>query len=217
MSVAIIDCGSGNLRSAAKAFEKVATANTGPIYVTKCPDRVIKADHIVLPGVGAFPDFKRGLNSLPGLTEALEEQVIHRGRPFLGICIGMQLMADIGYEHSPTTGLGWLGGSVSKIEQGRQSSDENLLKIPHMGWNTLSLNLPDHPFFNGIKNGSYLYFVHSFHLKLEKQENVLATTDYGGALTAIAGRDNIIGTQFHPEKSQGLGLKMIQNFLAWRP
>lgn len=216
MSLAIIDCGSGNLKSAAKAFEKMSAGSLREIHVTKCPDLVSKSDQIVLPGVGSFPDFKKGLSSIPGLRESLEEQVMKRGKPFMGICVGMQLMADMGYEYSMTSGLGWLPGEVSKIDPNQKSSEVNL-KVPHMGWNSLSFKDSTHPCLNGIEHGSYVYFVHSFHLRLKQETDLIATTQYGDMLTAIAGRDNIIGTQFHPEKSQEIGLRLIKNFLAWRP
>ena len=218
MSVAIIDCGSGNLRSAAKAFEKMATKTTGPVYVTKCPDVVAKADFIVLPGQGAFPNVKKGLDSIPGLRESLKEQVVDCGKPFLGICVGMQLMADVSHEYVPTDGLGWVPGEVSKIDPNRYLKKEDKpLKVPHMGWNAVTIYDSGHPVLNNIDNGSYFYFVHSFQLTVEKKNHLIATTDYGIMITAVVGRDNMIGTQFHPEKSQGVGLRLIQNFLAWRP
>ena len=218
MSVAIIDCGSGNLRSAAKAFEKMATKTTGPVYVTKCPDVVAKANFIVLPGQGAFPNVKKGLDSIPGLRESLKEQVVDCGKPFLGICVGMQLMADVSHEYMPTDGLGWLPGEVSKIDPNRYlKSEDKPFKVPHMGWNAVTIYDLDHPVLNNIDNGSYFYFVHSFQLKVKKKNHLIATADYGVMITAVVGRDNMIGTQFHPEKSQGMGLRLIQNFLTWCP
>jgi imidazole glycerol-phosphate synthase subunit HisH len=214
--VAIIDYGSGNLHSAAKAFERAARDHDVPssIDVTSDPKAVAGADRIVLPGVGAFADCKRGLDTVPGMRAALEETVRHKSRPFLGICVGMQLMATRGLEHEITDGLGWLAGDVAPIEPSDRS-----LKIPHMGWNTLNVTQP-HALLDGIEtgaNGLHAYFVHSYHFRAADRSVVVAETDYGGPVTAIAGRDNIAGTQFHPEKSQALGLKLIANFLKWTP
>jgi glutamine amidotransferase len=215
-SVAIIDYGAGNLRSAANAFERVA-AERGKgdvITVTADPDLVRKADRIMLPGVGAFADCKAGLDAVPGMVEALEERVIRGGVPFLGVCVGMQLLASEGREKVVTQGLGWIAGAVEKIAP----SDPGL-KIPHMGWNTISSTRP-HVLLDGIETGEkglHAYFVHSYHLRTDDAAHRVATTDYGGALTACVGRDNIFGTQFHPEKSQALGLKLIENFLGWTP
>jgi len=216
MSVAIIDYGSGNLHSAHKAFERAArdAGLSSDIIVTADPEKVRKADRIVLPGVGAFADCKRGLAETQGMIEALEEAVIGGGRPFLGICVGMQLLATCGREHETTPGLGWIPGEVVAL-----TPDDPALKIPHMGWNTVDAD-PAHPLFKGIstgKDGLHAYFVHSYHLKPDTKSMILATTDYGGAVTAAAGRDNIVGTQFHPEKSQKLGLGLIGNFLRWHP
>lgn len=218
MSVAIIDYGSGNLRSAAKAFAWAADRNGGgeSVAVTSDPDDLIRADHIVLPGVGAFADCKRGLDSVSGMREALEEQVIRRGKPFLGICVGMQLMADTGHEHRVTAGFGWLPGKVVAIAPS-DGPDGRPLKVPHMGWNQLTPRSDNHPVLDGLNDGSHVYFVHGFHLLAEQDAHCLATTDYGQAVTAVVGRDNIVGTQFHPEKSQAVGLRLIGNFLAWRP
>jgi imidazole glycerol-phosphate synthase subunit HisH len=205
--VAIIDYGSGNLHSAAKAFERAARESSRP-------EVVAEADRIVLPGVGAFADCKRGLDALPGMRSALEEVVREFARPFLGICVGMQLLADRGLEHVVTEGLGWIGGEVRILEPG-----DRTLKIPHMGWNTLDAHR-EHPLLAGIRtggNGLHAYFVHSYQLVPADRSSVLAETDYGGPVTAMIARDNIVGTQFHPEKSQALGLKLIANFLAWRP
>jgi len=214
--VAIIDYGSGNLHSAAKAFERAAREGqaASEILVTADAKLVAAADRIVLPGVGAYADCKAGLAAVDGMIETIEEVVIRKGRPFLGICVGMQLMATRGLEFGETAGLGWIGGDVTAIEPA-----DATLKIPHMGWNTLDVR-NDHPLLAGIAtgpNGLHAYFVHSFHLKAANQRNVLAETDYGGPVTAMVGRDNMAGTQFHPEKSQTLGLKLIANFLAWRP
>ena len=216
MTTAIIDYGSGNLHSAQKAFERAARESgaTGDIVVTNDPQAIRLADRVVLPGVGAFADCRRGLLALPGLYQALEEAVIERGRPFLGICVGMQLMAARGLEHGETSGLDWIGGDVVAIEP-----RDPALKIPHMGWNTLDLAHP-HPLFDGVATGEkglHAYFVHSYHLVPARAEHVLATTDYGAPLTAAVARDNMVGVQFHPEKSQRLGLALIANFLRWRP
>lgn len=214
--VAIIDYGSGNLHSAAKAFERAAQESgaDASIAVTASPDEVRAADRVVLPGVGAFADCKAGLDALPGMADALEESVRRKGRPFLGICVGAQLTAERGLEFRVTHGLGWIAGDVTAIEPG-----DPALKIPHMGWNTLSL-VNRHPLLAGIPvgpDGLHAYFVHSFHLVTPDRAALVAETDYGGPVTAMVGKDNIAGTQFHPEKSQTLGLKLIANFLAWRP
>ncbi|QYO76844.1 imidazole glycerol phosphate synthase subunit HisH [Devosia salina] len=215
-SVAIIDYGAGNLRSAAKAFERVA-AERGlgdVITVTADPDMVRAADRIMLPGVGAFADCMAGLKAVSGMIEVLDERVIKGGVPFLGVCVGMQLLASEGREKVVTQGLGWIPGAVEKI-----APSDPALKIPHMGWNTISVTRP-HALLEGIEtgpNGLHAYFVHSYHLKTDDPAHTIATTDYGGALTACVGRDNIFGTQFHPEKSQALGLKLIENFLGWTP
>lgn len=214
--VVIIDYGSGNLHSAAKAFERAAreSGTDARIDVSSNPAAVLAADRIVLPGVGAFADCKRGLDAVAGLREALETTVRRHGRPFLGICVGMQLLADRGLEHVTTDGLGWIGGEVRLLTP----SDPHL-KIPHMGWNTLSVQRP-HPVLAGIDTGPsglHAYFVHSYHLAAADPDVIIATTDYAQSVTAMVGRDNIVGTQFHPEKSQRLGLHLIANFLAWRP
>jgi glutamine amidotransferase len=216
MITAIVDYGSGNLHSALKAFERAArdTPVAADIRVTNDPDIVRRADRIVLPGVGAFADCRRGLLALPGLYDGLREAAIDRGRPFLGICVGMQLMATRGLEHGETPGLDWISGDVAEIVPAGPS-----LKIPHMGWNTLSLTRA-HPVFEGVPTGDdglHAYFVHSFQLLPASFEQVLATTDYGASLTAAVARDNLVGTQFHPEKSQRLGLSLIANFLRWAP
>lgn len=216
MQVAIIDYGSGNLHSAGKAFERAAreAGINAVIAVTPDPEIVAAADRIVLPGVGAYADCRAGLEAVGGMIEALRESVIARGRPFLGICVGTQLMAERGLEKQVTPGLGWIGGDVVKIEP-----DDPSLKIPQIGWNTLS-PLRTHPLLDGIPTGSdgwHAYFVHSYHIAATNPQEVIATTDYGGPVTAIVGRDNMVGTQFHPEKSQKLGLKLIANFLGWKP
>ena len=216
MKTVIIDYGSGNLHSAHKAFERAAADNgiKVDIVVSSRPEDVAKADHIVLPGVGAFKDCRNGLMAVDGMREALQQRVITGGFPFLGICVGMQLMATRGLEHDVTEGLGWIAGDVKHIEPSDPS-----LKVPHMGWNTLKVHA-DHPVLQGIETGEaglHAYFVHSYHLQCTLPEDLIATADYGGAVTAMAGYDNLVGTQFHPEKSQALGLRLIANFLRWKP
>jgi glutamine amidotransferase len=213
MIVAIVDYGSGNLRSAAKAFERAAGENeiSAEVRVTTKPELVAAADHLVLPGVGAFAECRRGLSVAPGLDAALHEAVIVRGRPFLGICVGMQLMAERGREFETTEGLGWIGGEVVAIEP--RDPD---LKIPHVGWNEIQPRAA-HPLLVGLGAGAHAYFVHSYHYRLAEPTHLLADTDYGGHLAAIIGRDNLAGTQFHPEKSQEAGLRLVGNFLRWRP
>ncbi|HMO28340.1 imidazole glycerol phosphate synthase subunit HisH [Enterovirga sp.] len=216
MRVAIVDYGSGNLHSAAKAFERAARESDVPaeILVTSDPKAVAAADRIVLPGVGAFADCRRGLDSVGGMVEAMEETVRGRGRPFLGICVGMQLMATRGLEKTITPGLGWIGGDVAAIRP-----DDPALKIPHMGWNTLHPQR-EHPLTDGIElgpNGLHAYFVHSYALQPRDPDDLVAVSAYGGPVTALVARDNMAGTQFHPEKSQTLGLSLIANFLRWRP
>jgi imidazole glycerol-phosphate synthase subunit HisH len=216
MSVAVVDYGSGNLHSAAKAIERAARESNyvGAVTVTRDPDAVAAAERIVLPGVGAFADCKRGLADISGMLDALEDSVQKKGRPFLGICVGMQLMAERGLEHGITEGFGWIEGEVDKI-----SPRDASLKIPHMGWNTLEARR-QHALLEGIPlgpGGLHAYFVHSYQLKPAKAADRVADADYGGTITAVVGRDNIVGTQFHPEKSQRLGLALIANFLKWRP
>jgi imidazole glycerol-phosphate synthase subunit HisH len=213
MTTAIIDYGSGNLCSAAKAFERAAAESgvAGNIIVTSRPDEVAIAERIVLPGVGAFADCRRGLAAVPGLEDALVEAVIGRGRPFLGICVGMQLMAEHGREFETVAGLGWIPGEVVAIEPA-----DPRLKIPHMGWNELSPRAA-HPVLDGLPDGTHAYFVHSFELRPVHPADLLAETDYGGWLVAAVAHDNLVGTQFHPEKSQQAGLRLIANFLRWRP
>lgn len=216
MSIAIIDYGSGNLCSAAKAFERAAETigMDSPVLVTSRPEDVAASHHIVLPGVGAFADCRAGLDAVDGMVEALNEAVIKQGKPFLGICVGLQLLASRGLEHGVTQGLDWISGDVVAIKP-----DDPSLKIPHMGWNTIDVTT-DHPIWQGIPTGPdglHAYFVHSYHLEAANPDHISATSEYGQTLTASVGRDNIIGTQFHPEKSQKLGLALIANFLKWRP
>jgi glutamine amidotransferase len=216
MNVAIVDYGSGNLHSAAKAFERAAheSGHGQPIVVTNDPAVVANADRVVLPGVGAFADCRRGLDAVDGMVAALDQAVRQKGRPFFGICVGMQLLAERGREYEVTEGLGWIPGEVDRITP----SDPGL-KIPHMGWNTLNQIRP-HKLLEGIPvgpQGLHAYFVHSFHLKTAERASLVAQADYGGPVTAIVGRDTAVGTQFHPEKSQRLGLKLIANFLQWKP
>ncbi|ABA03392.1 imidazole glycerol phosphate synthase subunit hisH [Nitrobacter winogradskyi Nb-255] len=216
MTAAIIDYGSGNLHSAAKALECAARGMEGlqRIVVTRDPDVVFRADRVVLPGVGAFADCRRGLDALDGMVQALTEVVRDKARPFLGICVGMQLMATRGKEHVTTDGLGWIAGDVERI-----SPRDESLKIPHMGWNTLD-PAREHPVLEGLPlgpKGRHAYFVHSYHLNAANETDVLARADYGGPVTAIVGKDTAIGTQFHPEKSQRFGLALIANFLRWKP
>jgi glutamine amidotransferase len=217
VTTAIIDYGSGNLHSALKAFERAAreASRAAPdIRVTNDPDVVRRAERVCLPGVGAFRDCRRGLLALAGMNEALREAVIERGRPFLGICVGMQLMATRGLEHGEAPGLDWIAGDVAVI-----APKDPALKIPHMGWNTLKL-AREHALFDGIATGEgglHAYFVHSYQFVPKSSEHIVATADYGEPLTAVIARDNLVGTQFHPEKSQTLGLALIANFLRWRP
>jgi glutamine amidotransferase len=216
MNLAIIDYGSGNLHSAAKAFERAArdSGHDTRVTVTSDPAELRKADRIVLPGVGAFKDCRDGLKAVPGMWEALEDEVLAKAKPFLGICVGMQLMASRGLEHDVAEGFGWIPGDVKPI-----TPREPSFKIPHMGWNTLD-SLRPHALLDGIAlgdNGLHAYFVHSYHLDARDSAHVIATTQHGATITAIVGRDNLAGTQFHPEKSQTLGLKLLANFLKWRP
>lgn len=215
-AVAIIDYGSGNLHSAAKAFERAAreAGHDVAVNITSDPDDVRQADRIVLPGVGAFADCKRGLAGVPGMIDAMTETVFGKGRPFLGICVGMQLMATRGLEYETSEGLDWIKGDVSAIVL-----DDPALKIPHMGWNTLHAGR-GHPLLAGISTGPdgwHAYFVHSYAMKLNDNADLVASTDHGGPVTAIVAKDNLAGTQFHPEKSQKLGLRLITNFLEWKP
>ena len=213
MKVAIIDYGSGNLRSAAKAFERAAAEDgiAVRVEVTNEPEAVARADRLVLPGVGAFADCRRGLAAVPGLEAALRETAITRARPFLGICVGMQLMADRGREFETVAGLGWIAGEVVPI-----APRDPTLKIPHMGWNEIEPRAP-HPLLAGLGAGAHAYFVHSYHFRVTDPTDLVAVTDYGGPLTAMIGHGNLAGTQFHPEKSQEAGLRLIGNFLRWCP
>ncbi len=216
MRVAIIDYGSGNLKSVAKAFERAVLDMGSPIHVDVTSDAkaVLAADHIVLPGVGAYADCRRGLDAVAGMVDALDEAVQHKARPFLGVCVGMQLLSTRGLEKSTTNGLNWIEGDVREMKP-----SDPALKIPQIGWNTIELK-HDHPVFNDIatgEHGLHAYFVHSYMFDVKNSADVLATTSYGGSVTAAIARDNIVGTQFHPEKSQRLGLKLITNFLKWKP
>ena len=213
MSTAIIDYGSGNLRSAAKAFERAAreAGIATEVVVTREAEAVRRAERVVLPGVGAFAECRRGLAAVPGMEEALVEAVLRRGRPFLGICVGMQLMAERGREFETTAGLGWIPGEVVPL-----TPADPALKIPHMGWNEV-LPRRAHPVLDGLAPGAHAYFVHSFRFACAEPRDVLAVVEYGGEIVAAVGRDNLVGTQFHPEKSQATGLRLIADFLRWRP
>ena len=212
MNIVIIDYGSGNLRSAAKAFERVVAESGIAAEIAVSPDAasLAAADKIVLPGVGAFGDCMAGLSALPGMRDALERNVRQRGKPFLGICVGMQLMAERGVEHGVHQGLGWIAGEVRPIPA-------NGLKVPHMGWNELIISSPVHPVLAGITGGAHAYFVHSYAMACASAGDVAARTEYGTPLVAVVARANLVGTQFHPEKSQATGLRIIRNFLSWRP
>jgi imidazole glycerol-phosphate synthase subunit HisH len=212
--VAIVDYGSGNLRSAAKAFERAARECGAALdtRVTSDPAEVAGAERIVLPGVGAFADCRAGLYGVPGMVDALQQEVIERGKPFLGICVGMQLMASRGVEYGTHPGLDWIAGDVVRLEP-----DDPGYKIPHMGWNELDELDATHPILAGIAPGEHAYFVHSYKFDVARPEHCLAQTDHGGTIAAVVGRDNLAGTQFHPEKSQTTGLRLIANFLRWRP
>ena len=216
MKTVIIDYGSGNLHSVAKAFERAAKdfKIKGEVIVSNKPEDLEKAERVVLPGVGAFKDCMNGLLAIAGLREALQEQVITKGKPILGICVGMQLMATRGLEHEVTKGLGWIAGDVKPI-----TPSDPTLKIPHMGWNTITPH-GQHALLDGVlvgNDGLHAYFVHSYQMLPTLPEDLIATADYAGEITAMVGYDNIVGTQFHPEKSQALGLALIANFLRWRP
>ena len=211
MTTVIIDYNSGNLRSAEKSFQLMSEElKLGQVKVSNKPEDVVNADRIVLPGVGAFADCKHELNSIMGLFEAIDAH-IKTGKPFMGICVGMQMMATCGHEHGYHEGFNWIKGDVKIMEP----NDKNL-KIPHMGWNNLNI-LNSHPVFNNINENDHVYFVHSYHFEVENNNNLLASVDYGGKVTAAVAHENIIGTQFHPEKSQSVGLQVIKNFLQWNP
>lgn len=212
MLTAIVDYESGNLHSAEKAFGRMASeANAGEVVVTSDADVVARADRIVLPGDGAFPACVKALKGKGGLFDALQEAVTVKARPFLGICVGMQLMATLGREYEDTDGLGWIDGEVVKI-----TPSDPTLKVPHMGWNDLVIDTP-HPVFEGVETGDHTYFVHSYHFDVAKPAERLAHVDYAGDITAIVGHDTMLGMQFHPEKSQQVGLRLISNFLTWTP
>ncbi len=212
MRTVIIDYDSGNLHSAEKAFQRMAAeTNAGEVIVTSSPEDVARADRIVLPGDGAFPACKQQLDDHRGIFEAVDEAVTRQGRPFMGICVGMQMLATVSREYHDTAGFDWIPGEVVKI-----TPSEPNYKVPHMGWNDLIIDTP-HPVLGGIETGAHVYFVHSYHMKVQNPAHLLSHCDYGGDITAIVGRDNIVGTQFHPEKSQATGLRMIANFLTWTP
>ena len=212
MTTAIIDYESGNLHSAEKAFQRMAAeTGAGEVRVTSDPDVIRRADRIVLPGDGAFPACRAALFDHRGVFEAIEDSVITGGKPFLGICIGMQMLATRGLEYTPTPGFDWISGEVVKI-----APNDPTLKVPHMGWNDLVIDQP-HPVFDGIKTGEHTYFVHSYHFQVANPDQLLAHVDYAGPITAMVGRDNLLGMQFHPEKSQKTGLHLIANFLNWAP
>ncbi|MEO1160986.1 MAG: imidazole glycerol phosphate synthase subunit HisH [Pseudomonadota bacterium] len=216
MRVAIIDYGSGNLRSAQKSFERAASTleYSASIELVDTPEQLAGADRVVLPGVGAYRDCHDGIHAIDGMWQAIEEHCTVRARPFLGICVGMQLMATRGLEHTVTPGFGWIMGEVDRIDVG-----DAALKIPHMGWNTLDVTQP-HALLDGIEtgpDGQHAYFVHSYHLRADEDADVIATARYGEPITAVVANGNMAGTQFHPEKSQTLGLAFISNFLTWAP
>jgi glutamine amidotransferase len=212
MLTVLVDYESGNLHSAEKAFQRMASeTGAGSVLVSSRPEDVARADRIVLPGDGAFPACRRALLAVPGLFDAIDEAVRVKARPFLGICIGMQMLATRGHEHAETPGFGWIAGEVVKI-----TPADPHLKVPHMGWNDLVIDHP-HPLLEGIATGEHAYFVHSYHFRVTNPADRLAHVDYAGDITAIVGRGNVVGTQFHPEKSQATGLRLIANFLRWRP
>ncbi|MGV6812889.1 MAG: imidazole glycerol phosphate synthase subunit HisH [Brevirhabdus sp.] len=208
----LVDYDSGNLHSAEKAFQRMAReVDAGEVIVTSSPEDVARATRVVLPGDGAFPACRRALDGYSGLFDAIEEATITRGQPFLGICVGMQMMATVGREYEDTPGFGWIGGEVVRI-----TPDDPAMKVPHMGWNNLVIDQP-HPVLDGVASGDHAYFVHSYHMRVADPAQLLAHVEYGAETTAIVGRDNMVGMQFHPEKSQANGLKMIANFLRWTP
>lgn len=209
MRVALVDYDSGNLHSAEKAFALMGRETGAEVVVTSDPDVVARADRVVLPGDGAFPACRAALDAVPGMVEALQVAVASRAVPFMGICVGMQMLAEVGHEYRDTPGLGWIGGKIEAIEAPG-------LKVPHMGWNDLAILRP-HPVLEGVATGDHAYFVHSWQFRVTDPADLLATADYGGPVTAVVGRGNIVGCQFHPEKSQAVGLRIIGNFLRWRP
>ncbi|MFJ1291954.1 imidazole glycerol phosphate synthase subunit HisH [Paracoccus yeei] len=209
MRVALVDYDSGNLHSAEKAFALMGCETGAEVVVTSDPDVVARADRVVLPGDGAFPACRAALDAVPGMVEALQAAVAARAVPFMGICVGMQMLAEVGHEYRDTPGLGWIGGEIEAI-------DAPGLKVPHMGWNDLAILRP-HPVLEGVATGDHAYFVHSWQFRVTDPADLLATADYGGPVTAVVGRGNIVGCQFHPEKSQAVGLRIIGNFLRWRP
>ena len=212
MLTAIIDYDSGNLHSAEKAFQRMAReADAGEVVVTSDPAQVARADRIVLPGDGAFPACRAALMAVDGVFEAMREAVIDKARPFLGICVGMQMLASRGHEYETVPGFDWIGGDIEHIVPA-----DGAMKVPHMGWNDLVIDAP-HPVLDGIKTGDHAYFVHSYQFRVADPVHRLAHCDYGGDITAIVGTGNIVGTQFHPEKSQRAGLRLISNFLSWTP
>jgi glutamine amidotransferase len=217
MKIAVIDPGSGNLASVRRALERVVRegAVAAEIAVTTEADAVRAADRIILPGQGAFAACRRGLDALPGMVEALTEQVLTKGKPFLGICVGMQLMAERGLEHGVTPGLGWIAGEIAPMDP--RDAAGAALPLPQMGWNALRLAAPAHPLLAGVAEGGHAYFVHSYALSGGRADQLLAAAEYGGAIPAIVGRDNLAGTQFHAEKSGAVGLRILANFLGWRP
>ncbi|MCR9071017.1 MAG: imidazole glycerol phosphate synthase subunit HisH [Alphaproteobacteria bacterium] len=217
-TIAIIDYGSGNLRSAAKAFERASRESgaSAEIRVTDDLATIAAADRIVLPGVGAFADCRAGVDRVDGLRDTLEQRVIRDAVPFLGICVGMQLMARAGFEHLTTEGFAWIDGEVHRIEPSDEE-DGRPRKVPHMGWNVLTVSAGHHPVLTGLEDGHHAYFVHSYAMRASAAEQKLATVDYGGEICAVVGRDNLVGTQFHPEKSQATGLRLIANFIGWTP
>ena len=212
MLTVLVDYDSGNLHSAAKAFQRMADdTNAGEILISSNPKDIARADRIVLPGDGAFPACRRALHTYDGLFDAIEDAVTTRARPFLGICVGMQMMATVGREYHETPGFNWIPGEVTRI-----TPTDPTLKVPHMGWNDLHLSAT-HPVLNGIETGDHVYFVHSYQFRVTDPAHRLAHVDYSGDVTAIIGRDTMVGTQFHPEKSQKAGLRLIANFLTWKP
>lgn len=214
MRIAVVDCGSGNLRSVVRVVEHAAADEgiAAQVEVTTRPEEVLAADRIIMPGQGAFASCLKGLNGAAGLRDSLVEAVQQHGRPFFGICVGMQLLADVSTEHGEYQGLGWIPGRVVALEPTGPA-----MKVPHMGWNELEILRPGHPVLANLPPHPHVYFVHSYHLVCERQEDCIAVTDYGGPVTALVGRDNIIGAQFHPEKSQAVGLLLLRQFLRWKP